>query len=398
MRPARRVQDLPPYLFAGINARKAEAIARGVDVIDLGSGVPDFPTPPHILEALHAAADDPATHRYAPYEGTPGFKQAVVRYYHRRFGVELNPAREVMALIGSKEGIVNLFYAFVDPGDVALIPDPGYPAYATATRLAGGEPVYFPLDPENGWLPDFERIPAEVAMRAKLLFLNYPNNPTGAVATLACFERAVAWARRHDVLLAHDLAYSEIAFDGHVAPSILEVPGAKNVAIEFNSLSKTYNMTGWRIGMAVGAASAIRALGVVKSNTDTGLWAAVQQAGIAALEGPQDHLVALCDSYRERRDALVAGLRGLGYPVAPNGGAFYLWAPVPHGIGSEAFARRMLDEAGVVVPPGVGYGPSGEGWFRTALTQPIERLEEAVRRMAAAGLGFLEAGDGSIRL
>lgn len=391
MRIARRIADLPPYVFSGINARKAEAIARGVDVIDLGAGIPDFPTPAHVLAALHAAADDPATHRYPPYDGTQAFKEAVARYYARRFGVSLEPRSEVLALIGSKEGIVNLFYAFVDPGDIALVPDPGYPAYATATRLAGGEPYPLPLDPQNGWLPDFSRIPAEVARRAKLLFLNYPNNPTGAVASREALERAVHWARAHDVLLAHDLAYSEIAFDGHVAPSVLEVPGAKDVAIEFNSLSKTYNMTGWRVGMAVGSQEAIRALGVVKSHTDTGVWAAVQAAAIAALDGPQDHLSALCATYRDRRDALVAGLASLGWDVTPNRGAFYLWAPVPEGYTSLEFAGRMLDEAGIVVPPGVAYGARGEGWFRMALTQPIEHLERAVDRMRSAGLVYEKA-------
>lgn len=391
MRIARRIADLPPYVFAGLNARKAEALARGVDVIDLGAGIPDFPTPSHVVAALHAAADDPSTHRYPPYDGTLAFKEAVARYYGRRFGVELDPKHEVLALIGSKEGIVNLFHAFVDPGDVALVPDPGYPAYATATRLAGGEPYPLPLRAEDAWQPDFGAIPPEVARRAKLVFLNYPNNPTGAVTSRSTLEEAVAWARAHDVLLAHDLAYSEIAFDGHVAPSLLEVPGAREVAIEFNSLSKTYHMTGWRVGMAVGAKEAIRALGVVKSHTDTGVWAAVQRSAIAALDGPQDHLVELCATYGARRDALVAGLRSLGWEVAPNRGAFYLWAPVPAGMTSMDFAARMLDEAGIVVPPGVAYGARGEGWFRMALTQPIARLEEAIERMRAAGLTYSPA-------
>jgi len=391
VKPAQRVSGLPAYLFAGINARKAEAIARGIDVIDLGAGTPDFPTPAHIVQALHEAADDPMTHRYPPYEGTMAFKEAVARYYAHRFGVSLDPRSEVMALIGSKEGIVNLFYAFVDPGDVALIPDPGYPAYATATRLAGGEPVSLPLRADHGWLPDFAAIPPDVAARTKLLYLNYPNNPTGAVATRACFEEAVAWARRNEVLLAHDLAYAEIAFDGHVAPSILEVPGAKEVAIEFNSLSKSHNMTGWRVGMAVGHAEAIRALGIVKSNTDTGVWEAVQRAAIAALDGPQDHLPGLRAAYQERRDVLVEGLRSLGWDVTPSGGAFYLWAPVPPGMTSQEFAARMLDEAGIVVPPGVGYGARGEGWFRMALMLPPERLREAIARMGSAGLTYRKA-------
>lgn len=388
MRPARRISELPPYLFAGILQKKAAAVARGVDVIDLGAGVPDRPTPSHILAALHEAADDPLMHRYPPYEGFGSFKEAVARYYFSRFGVSLDPRSEVMALIGSKEGIVNTFYAFIDPGDIALIPDPGYPAYATATRLALGEPYALPLSSENGWFPQVEELSPEVAARAKLLFLNYPNNPTGAVATLESFERVIAWAKRHDVLVAHDLAYSEIAFDGHVAPSILQVPGARDIAIEFNSLSKTYNMGGWRVGMAVGAAEAIRALGIVKSNTDTGLWGAIQHAAIAALTGPQDHLLPLRAVYQERRDAMVAGLRNLGYPVEANRGAFYLWVPVPAGVSSAAFADRMLEEAGIVVPPGSAYGPSGEGYFRIALTQEKTRLQEAMDRMRTAGLRF----------
>lgn len=388
MRPARRISELPPYLFAGILQKKAAAMARGVDVIDLGAGVPDRPTPPHILQALHEAADDPAMHRYPPYEGYASFKEAVARYYDRRFGVQLDPSSEIMALIGSKEGIVNTVYAFIDPGDIALIPDPGYPAYATATRLALGEPYALPLSSENGWFPEVEKLSLEVASRAKLLFLNYPNNPTGAVASLEAFERVIAWAKAHDVLVAHDLAYSEIAFDGHVAPSILQVPGAKDIAIEFNSLSKTYNMGGWRIGMAVGSATAIRALGIVKSNTDTGVWGAIQRAGIAALDGPQDHLLPLRAVYQERRNAMVSGLRSLGYPVEANLGAFYLWVPVPAGVSSASFADRMLDEAGIVVPPGSSYGPSGEGYFRIALTQEAARLNEAVERMRGAGLRF----------
>ena len=388
MRPARRISELPPYLFADIMQRKREAIARGIDVIDLGAGVPDLPTPPHILAALHEAAEDPETHRYPPYEGYASFKEAVVRYYASRFGVELDPRKEVMALIGSKEGIVNLFYAFIDPGDLALLPDPGYPAYATATRLALGEPYPMPLSPENGWFPDVESLPAEVIAKAKLLFINYPNNPTGAIANRADFERLIAWARRHGILVAHDLAYAEIAFDGQVAPSILEISGAKEVAIEFNSLSKTYNMGGWRIGMAVGCEEAIRALGIVKSNTDTGVWGAIQRAAIAALEGPQDHLPGLRASYQERRDFMVEGLRSLGARIQPNPGAFYLWAPVPFGMTSAAFAERMLDEAGIVVPPGTAYGPSGEGYFRLALTQPRPRLAEALSRMRSAGFRF----------
>ncbi|MGE5706812.1 MAG: LL-diaminopimelate aminotransferase [Bacteroidota bacterium] len=388
MRPAKRIETIPPYLFAQIDKRKAEAIARGVDVINLGVGDPDSPTPPHIVEAMLRSTQDPATHNYPPYEGTGAFRRAVSEYYGKRFGVTLDPETEVMALIGSKEGIAHVFYAYVDPGDYTLIPDPAYPVYKTSTLLAGGIPYEMPLLAENGFLPDFSAIPEEIAKKAKLMFLNYPNNPTGAVCDKSFFEEAVAFAKKYDILICHDLAYSEITFDGYVAPSILEVPGAMEVAIEFNSLSKTYNMTGWRLGMAVGNKEAIAALGIIKTNTDSGAFKAIQEAGILALTGSQDHLLALNDVYKERRDVLVKGLRKLGWELEPNKASFYVWLPIPQGTTSIEFAARLLDEAGIIAPPGVGYGTHGEGYVRFALTAPVARIQEAVDRLEQKGIRY----------
>lgn len=386
MRAAKRIEKIPPYLFAQIDKKKAEAIARGVDVINLGVGDPDSPTPASIIEALHKHSQNPETHNYPPYEGTGHFRQVVSRYYKNRFGVELDPETEVMALIGSKEGIAHMFYAMVDPGDYTLVPDPAYPVYKTSTLLAGGTPYEMPLVAKNKFLPDFSEIPTEIAKASKLMFLNYPNNPTGAVCDLAFFEEAVEYCRKYDILLCHDLAYSEITYDGYVAPSILEVKGAKDIAIEFNSLSKTYNMTGWRLGMAVGNAEAIAALGIIKTNTDSGAFKAIQEAGCIALEGSQEHLIPLNAEYCRRRDVLVAGLRRLGFDVEAPKASFYVWIPIPAGTTAVDFAGRMLDEAGIVVPPGTGYGSHGEGYVRIALTAPVERMEQAIQRMEKAGI------------
>ncbi|HEY9766144.1 MAG TPA: LL-diaminopimelate aminotransferase [Chroococcales cyanobacterium] len=388
MQPAKRIATIPPYLFAQIDKKKNEAIARGVDVINLGVGDPDQPTPSHIVEAMRNSTQDAATHNYPPYEGTENFRRAVASYYQKRFGVELDHEREVMALIGSKEGIAHVFYAFVDPGDLTLVPDPAYPVYKTSTLLAGGIPHAMPLLAKNKFLPDFSAIPTGIAEKAKLMFLNYPNNPTGAVCDKKFFEEAVAFASENDILLCHDLAYSEITFDGYVAPSVLEVKGAKSVAIEFNSLSKTYNMTGWRLGMAVGSAEAINALGIIKTNTDSGAFKAIQEAGIVALGGSQGHLNELNQTYRERRDVLLAGLKRLGWDLEPNRASFYVWVPIPEGTTSMSFAGRLLDEAGIIVPPGVGYGDCGEGYIRFALTAPLGRIREAVARMEKNNLRF----------
>jgi LL-diaminopimelate aminotransferase len=386
--PAARMSTLPPYLFAEINRRKAELLARGVDVIDLGAGAPDRAAPPHVVAALQAAAADPERHRYPPYDGMPSFKEAVARWYDARFGVSLDPAREVLALLGSKEGLVHMVWAWAGPGDVVLVPDPGYPAYQTAALMAGAEPFSVPLLNELDGFPDLEAVPAAIAARAKLLFLNYPNNPTGAIASLSRFEAVLAWARRHDVLVVHDAAYAEFGFDGHVPPSILQVPGAADVAIEFNSLSKSHGMAGFRIGMAVGNAAAVSALGVLKSNIDTGVFRAVQDAATAALAGPQDHLPAWRRLYQERRDAATAGFMSLGWPKAACGGGFFLWLPTPGGGASAAFAQRVLEASGVIVAPGAAYGAAGEGFFRVALVSEASRISLAIARMEAAGIRF----------
>ncbi|HXF72018.1 MAG TPA: LL-diaminopimelate aminotransferase [Actinomycetota bacterium] len=382
MRVARRMNALPPYLFAALDAKLEAKRAAGVDVISLGVGDPDLPTPPHIVAAMKEALDDPETHRYPSYYGTGEFRAAVADWYRRRFGVELDPAAEVVALIGSKEGLAHLPVAFIDPGDEALVADPGYPVYATSVLLAGGTAVALPMPAEDGFLPDFDRAP--VSERTRYVVLNFPGNPTGAVADLDLFARAVAFAREHDLLLVHDAAYTEITYDGYVAPSILQAPGAKDVAIEFHSLSKHHNMTGWRIGFAVGNPDAIRALGTVKTNIDSGVFTAIQRAAVAALTGPQDHVEELRRTYRRRRDLVVGTFERLGWSLKPPLGAIYVWLPVPEGHTSASFADLLLDRAGVFVAPGSGYGANGEGYVRLSLTVPDDRLEEAMARVARA--------------
>ncbi len=383
MRFAARIERLPAYLFAEISRKIAEKRAQGVDVISFAIGDPDLPTPPHIIQSLIEAARDPANHRYPESEGLPELRRAIADWYGRRFGVGLDPSREVLPLIGSKEGIAHIAMCFIDPGDTALVPDPGYPVYSVGTALMGGEPYFLPLTEENDFLPDLEAVPEDVARRAKVLWLNYPNNPTGAVADIEFFERAVAFARRYDLALLHDGPYSEVAFDGYRPVSILEADGAREVAVEFHSLSKSYNMTGWRIGMAVGNARIIDALTRLKSNLDSGIPQAIQRMAITALEGSQDCIDEHNAVYQRRRDRLVAALNRLGLRLRPPKASLYLWARVPEGLTSVQFATRLLDEAGVVVTPGVGYGPSGEGYVRLSLTVPDDRLEEGVRRMEA---------------
>lgn len=377
---ADRLSSLPPYLFARIDAMKAEKARSGADIIDLGVGDPDLPTPPHVVEALCAAARNPANHHYPSYAGMPAFREAVAGWYGRRFGVDLDPGTEVLALMGSKDGIAHVPEAFVNPGDVVLAPSPGYPVYRTSTLFAEGVLHELPLAAENGFLPDLDTVPADVARRAKLLFVNYPNNPTSAVAPPSFYDEVVGFAREHDIVVVSDNAYSEIAYDGYRAPSFLETDGAVEIGVEMHSLSKTYNMTGWRIGMAVGNPSILSGLGRVKTNVDSGVFDAVQHAGIAALSGPQDCVAAACKVYEERRDVLVRGLRSLGYDIAAPKATFYVWLPVED---SMAFAARLLDEAAIVATPGVGFGPHGEGYVRFALTRPVERIEEALSRMEA---------------
>jgi len=383
---ARRIETLPPYLFAEISRKIAEKRAQGVDVISFAIGDPDLPTPEHILESLREASRDPANHRYPETEGLPELREAIARWYERRFGVTLDPQREVLPLIGSKEGVGHIALCFIDPGDVALVPDPGYPVYSVGTMFAGGEAYYLPLTEENGFLPDLESVPADVLRRAKVLWLNYPNNPTGAVADLEFFERAVAFARRHGLAVLHDGPYSEVAFDGFRPPSFLQAEGAREVGIEFHSLSKSYNMTGWRIGMAAGNAQIIDALMRVKSNLDSGVPQAVQRMAITALGGPQECIAEHNRVYQRRRDRLVAALQGLGLRLQPPKASLYVWARVPEGATSVQFATRLLDEAGVVVTPGISYGPSGEGYVRLSLTLPDQLLEEGVRRLEALRL------------
>lgn len=379
MRIAKRIETLPPYLFAELDRKLEAKRAEGVDVISLGVGDPDLPTPEHIVEAMRAAVRDPSTHRYPSYYGSLEFRTAVAAWYGRRFGVELDPETEVMALIGSKEGIGHIAFGFLDPGDEALIPDPGYPVYGVSTRLAGGTPVSLPMPADSGFQPDLGAAP--VSGRTKALWLSFPSNPTAAVADAPTFEASVAFAREHDLLLLHDAAYSEITFDGYVAPSVLQVPGAKDVALEFGSASKSYNMTGWRIGWAVGSAEAIRALGIVKTNLDSGQFTAIQRAAIAALEGPADQLDELRATYQRRRDLVVGTLNGLGWDVKPPLGSCYVWVPVPEGDTSMAFSDRLLELAGVFVAPGSGYGAGGEGYVRFSLTVPDDRLAEAMDRL-----------------
>ncbi|UCG81840.1 MAG: LL-diaminopimelate aminotransferase [Desulfobacterales bacterium] len=386
MEKAERLKRLPPYLFKEIDRQKEEVRAKGMDIIDLGVGDPDLPTPPHIIEASQRAASDPANHRYPSYSGMHDFNAAVARWYQRRFGVELDPGEEVVTLIGSKEGIAHIPLAFIDPGDVALVASPGYPVYHIGTQFAGGEAYYMDLLKENGFLPDLKVISQEIAEKAKIMFINYPNNPTAAVATREFFESVVAFAEEYNVIVCHDAAYSEMAFDGFRPMSFLELQGAKSVGIEFHSLSKTYNMTGWRIGFAVGCTDVINALGQVKSNIDSGAFQAVQIAGITALEGGQACVEEMRQTYAERRDILVEGLHAAGLSIEKPRATFYLWVEVPQGYTSAGFASLLLTEAGIVTTPGNGFGAAGEGYVRMALTVDRDRIREAVKRIERIGL------------
>ncbi|MDR1322194.1 MAG: LL-diaminopimelate aminotransferase [Gracilibacteraceae bacterium] len=378
---AERIKNLPPYLFARIDEKIAAARAKGTDVISLGIGDPDLPTPKNIVDRMAAEVYNPAHHQYPSYAGMLSFRQAVAEWHRRRGGVELDPQTEVLTLIGSKEGIAHISLCYINPGDIALVPDPGYPVYEIGCMLAGGQSYKMPLRAENGFLPVFEDIPADVAKRAKLLFLNYPNNPTSATADEAFYRKAIDFARENDIIICHDGAYSEIGFDGYKPLGFLEVPGAKEAGIEFNSLSKAYNMTGWRIAWAAGRRDVIGALGTVKSNLDSGAFQAVQAAGIEALLGPQDIIPHMCAVYQERRDIIIDTLNSMGWRMKKNKAAVYVWAPVPGGFTSESFAEFVLEKAGVVVTPGNGYGAAGEGYVRMTLTIGTERLREALRRM-----------------
>jgi LL-diaminopimelate aminotransferase len=379
---AERLRKLPPYLFQEIDRKKEEVMARGVDIIDLGVGDPDLPTPGHIIEAMKSPVEDPGNHRYPSYSGMNDFKYAVAEWYERRFGVELDPESEVVSLIGSKEGIAHLPLAFINPGDVALVPSPAYPVYHIATMFAGGESFLMPLVSENNFLPDLDSISTEVAERARLIFINYPNNPTAAVANLEFFIQVVKFARKNKILVCHDAAYTEMAFDGYRPPSFMEADGAKDVGLEFHSLSKTYNMTGWRIGFAVGNKELIDGLGAIKSNVDSGIFQAIQIAGIKALRDDQSCVKEMVGVYSRRRDLMVKGLREAGFELESPKATFYLWIKVPEGYTSAQLTTRLL-ESGLIVTPGNGFGDPGAGYIRIALTQKRDRLEEAIKRIKA---------------
>jgi LL-diaminopimelate aminotransferase len=386
MKIAQRIETIPPYLFAEIDKKKEEAIKRGVDIINLGIGDPDQPTPNNIIEKLRESVKDPKTHDYPPYAGTAEFRQVVTLWYKNRFGVDLDPDKEVMALIGSKEGIAHIFLAFIDPGDFSLIPDPGYPVYKTGTLFANGFPYIMPLLEENNFLPDLEEIDEDIAQRAKLMFINYPNNPTAAVANKDFFKKVVKFAKKYDILVCHDFAYSEMTFDDYKASSFLEVEEAKDVGIEFHSLSKTYNMTGWRLGFAVGSKEAISALSIIKTNVDSGVFKAIQEAGIEALTGPQDNIEKMNKIYTGRRNVVINGLNKLGWNLKPTKATFYIWIPTLNKMNSMEFSNLLLEKTGIIVTPGIGYGEYGEGYVRIALTVDEKRLEEAIKRLKKAGI------------
>ena len=380
--PAARLKLIPPYLFKDIDEKKEQVRARGVDIIDLGVGDPDLPTPQFIVDKMKEAVEDASTHRYPLYSGMNDFRAAVARWYKRRFDVELDPDTEVLTLIGCKEGIAHLPLGANDPEDVNLMTTPAYPVYRMGTLFAGASPYLVPLLRENRFLPNFSDIPPIDARDAKLFFLNYPNNPTAAVADLDFFQQTLEFCQEYQIVPVHDASYTEMAFDGYQPPSFLQLPGAKDLAIEFHSLSKTYNMTGWRLGFVVGNREVLDALGKIKSNVDSGAFNAIQIAGIAALDSDQSCVAENCRIYQERRDILVSGLKKLGYEVDVPQATFYVWLPIPQGFDSMKFTAHVLEQAGIVTVPGNGFGEPGEGYVRLALTVSKERLEEALARLA----------------
>ncbi len=381
---ASRVKNLPPYLFATIDRMKQEARAKGVDLIDISIGDPDMPTPVHIVEAMRSAVEKPEHHRYPSYEGMPAYREAVTAWYQRRFDVTLDPATEALSLIGSKEGIGHIPLAFVEPGDTVLVPSPGYPVYPVSVMFAGGENYFMPLRQENDFLPDFKSIPETTLKKAKLMFINYPNNPTSAVAPKAFYEEAIALAEKYNIIICHDAAYSEIYFDDEKPLSFMQIDGAKDVGIEFHSLSKTYNMTGWRIGFAVGNRNIIAGLGKIKSNLDSGVFQAIQEASITALNTDESILSDIRKIYQDRRDTLYEGLKSTGIEAAKPKAGFYLWAKVPKQFDSSSFVAHILEKSGILATPGNGFGAPGEGYVRFALTVPVERMKEAVERLKKA--------------
>ena len=389
---ASRLDKIPPYLFAEIDKKRLAAIEKGVDIINLGIGDPDKPTPAHIVAEMHQAIDDPSTHNYPPYAGTKEFREAAVKWFTKRFDLpQFNPDTECVGTIGMKEALHNLFLATVDPGDYTLIPDPGYPVYKTSTILCGGTPYFLPLKEENDFLIDLDSIPEEIARKAKILVLNYPNNPTGAFANLEFFKKVIAFGKKYEILIVHDNAYSENSFDQvNKPPSIFQVEGARDIAIELFSMSKGYNMTGWRIGFAVGNVDVIKALSNVKTNIDSGVFKAIQKAAVHALSSSQDHLKEFAALYQERAKVAEDGLKSLGWDIKhPSKGTLYIWQKIPPRYKSSMdFAADLLEKAGIIVPPGVGYGQAGEGYFRIALSVKKERIQEAIERMKTAGLTY----------
>ena len=388
MKTSQRLEKIPPYLFAQIDKKIDEAKEKGINIISLGIGDPDMPTLPNIVGAMHEAIYKPENHDYPPYQGTKEFRKASANWMKKRFNVELDYDSEMLALIGSKEGLAHIFFAFVDSGDIVLVPDPGYPVYKNGTILAGGEIYLMPLLAKNNFLPDFEKIPPEIAKRAKLMFLNYPNNPTGAVADLEFYQKAVDFAKKYDILICNDQAYSEMTYDNYIASSILEIEGAKDCAIEFYSHSKSYNMTGWRIGFACGNKEAIKALGTIKNNIDSGVFKAIQEAGIEAYNTPKSEIEKLNKIYQKRRNIVENALKELGWNIKPTKGTFYLWLPTPNNMPSADFCEMLIERTGVVVVPGVGYGENGEGYFRIALTKDEKTIQEAMERIKKAGIKY----------
>lgn len=383
---AKRLGRIPPYLFAEIDRKVQEKKRAGVDVISLGIGDPDLPTPGRIVSVLQETAADPANHRYPSYFGLAELREAIANWYRGRSGIELDPASEILPTLGSKDGISHVPLALVDPGDIVLAPDPGYTVYVTGAVMAGADPYIMPLKAENGWLPDLAAIPDDVADRARLMWLNYPNNPTAATADREFLQRAVDFCRHHDIVLCHDAPYSEIAFDGYRPLTLFEIPGAKEVGLEFHSLSKTYNMTGWRIGWVCGRADLVNLIGQLKTNIDSGIFQSVQWAGIEALNGGEGETRAACAVYARRHRLVAETLNELGWKIKPPRATFYVWAPVPEGYDSIGFASHVLDQVGVNITPGVGFGAHGEGYFRLSVTAPDERLEEAMKRMRKISL------------
>ena len=382
MKFASRIDKVPPYLFVEISRKIAAKKAQGIDVISFGIGDPDIPTPGGILERLRETTLDPPNHRYPETDGLPEFRQATADWYQRRFGISLDADKEVLPLIGAKEGIGHASLCFLDPGDVALVPDPGYPVYSVGTWFAGGECHWMPLLEENGFLPDLGAIPQDIAEKARVMWLNYPNNPTGAVADLDYFARVVEFAKRHEIAVMHDACYTEVAYGGYRPVSFLQAPGAFDVALEFHSLSKSYNMTGWRVGMAVGNADMIRALMVIKSNLDSGIPQAIQHMGIEALSRPLDSMDERNAIFERRLGRVIEVLRGMGLQVVPPRASLFVWARVPEGYSSADFTSLLLDELDIVVTPGTGYGPSGEGYIRLSLTIPDADLQRGLDRLA----------------